>query len=138
MALIKCKECGNEISDKATHCVRCGCPIQIDESITKRKVVISQKKMGFFGSRVNIFVYIDNQMIGKTSSGNSISIELPIGKHFISLEMPVNQANGNASNVSKDGKEFLIKEETNEVNINISIKLGLIEGTCNVDEIIYK
>lgn len=24
MALIKCKECGNEISDKATSCPRCG------------------------------------------------------------------------------------------------------------------
>lgn len=28
MALIKCSECGNEISDRATHCVYCGCPIE--------------------------------------------------------------------------------------------------------------
>ena len=27
MALIKCSECGKEISDKATNCVHCGCPI---------------------------------------------------------------------------------------------------------------
>ena len=27
MALIKCPECGNMISDKAAHCPRCGCPV---------------------------------------------------------------------------------------------------------------
>lgn len=28
MALIKCNECGKEISDKATKCIYCGCPIE--------------------------------------------------------------------------------------------------------------
>ncbi|MBO5628258.1 MAG: zinc ribbon domain-containing protein, partial [Aeriscardovia sp.] len=28
MALIKCKECGHEVSDKASACPNCGCPIQ--------------------------------------------------------------------------------------------------------------
>ena len=27
MALIKCTECGNEVSDKASHCPKCGNPI---------------------------------------------------------------------------------------------------------------
>lgn len=27
MALVKCKECGKEISDQATSCPNCGCPI---------------------------------------------------------------------------------------------------------------
>lgn len=28
MALIKCPECGNEVSDKAASCPKCGYPIQ--------------------------------------------------------------------------------------------------------------
>ena len=28
MAMVKCPECGNEISDKAAACVHCGCPIE--------------------------------------------------------------------------------------------------------------
>ncbi len=28
MALIKCSECGKEISDKAPHCIHCGCPME--------------------------------------------------------------------------------------------------------------
>lgn len=27
MALVRCPECNSEISDKASHCVKCGCPI---------------------------------------------------------------------------------------------------------------
>ena len=30
MALIKCKECGHEVSDKALECPNCGCPIEKD------------------------------------------------------------------------------------------------------------
>ena len=36
MALIKCKECGKEISDKATNCIHCGCPVN---SITKETII---------------------------------------------------------------------------------------------------
>lgn len=32
MALIKCPECGKEISDKASSCPNCGCPIEIQRS----------------------------------------------------------------------------------------------------------
>lgn len=32
MALIKCPECGNEVSDKAVSCPRCGCPIAAQET----------------------------------------------------------------------------------------------------------
>ena len=33
MALIKCNECNNEVSDKATSCPKCGAPIASNESI---------------------------------------------------------------------------------------------------------
>ena len=29
MSLIKCPECGKEISDKATSCPNCGCPVSV-------------------------------------------------------------------------------------------------------------
>lgn len=32
MALIKCKECGHEISDKAIRCPKCGCPTDVGAS----------------------------------------------------------------------------------------------------------
>ncbi len=37
MALMKCQECGKEISDKAEACPHCGCPVE--------KMLRKQKKM---------------------------------------------------------------------------------------------
>lgn len=33
MALIKCQECGKEISNKANACPNCGCPIEKEKII---------------------------------------------------------------------------------------------------------
>lgn len=44
MALIKCSECGKEISDKADVCMNCGNPIQ--KAIKQEKI----KKRKFFES----------------------------------------------------------------------------------------
>ena len=52
MALIKCSECGKEISDKASACMNCGCPINSNkdkETIAKnqstgRKEIIKSKR----------------------------------------------------------------------------------------------
>ena len=41
MALIKCSECGCEVSDKATACPNCGCPIE--KTITTKKDEKSKK-----------------------------------------------------------------------------------------------
>ena len=34
MALIKCSECGREISDKAAACIHCGCPVSESKTTT--------------------------------------------------------------------------------------------------------
>lgn len=55
MALIKCKECGKEISDKAKTCINCGCPLS--ETITSGEVRIKMPNniavgwVGLFSSR---------------------------------------------------------------------------------------
>jgi uncharacterized membrane protein YvbJ len=48
MAMIKCPECGNDVSDKAVSCPKCGCPInnekEIKEEEKERKKEEKQKK----------------------------------------------------------------------------------------------
>ena len=39
MALIKCSECGREISDKASSCPHCGCPVAGTEELVDKAVV---------------------------------------------------------------------------------------------------
>ena len=42
MALIKCRECGNLISDKASRCPKCGCPVDIGDETRYRANVNRQ------------------------------------------------------------------------------------------------
>lgn len=38
MALIKCEECGKEISDRAARCPQCGCPVEIEKNPKKEPI----------------------------------------------------------------------------------------------------
>ena len=38
MALIKCSECGADISEKASECPKCGCPLDITKQIGRAHV----------------------------------------------------------------------------------------------------
>ncbi len=48
MALIKCPECGNEVSDKAAMCPKCGYKISIVQENEKQPTVSKQSKKGRF------------------------------------------------------------------------------------------
>ena len=52
MALIKCSECGREISDKAAACVGCGAPVQATPSKVNEPVSVKLNSDGsFLGTR---------------------------------------------------------------------------------------
>lgn len=53
MAMIKCPECGNQISDKAKVCIHCGCPIEelAPSGIVKIKVSVLKSPTGFNGNQ---------------------------------------------------------------------------------------
>lgn len=131
MALIKCRECGKEISDKATNCMNCGCPIEKD----KKKVRII--KSGGLALRCSVF--IDNQPVGQIGVGGNkiIEIEVPIGTHYISTITQVkNQSTFVATNgvntiatpittstsQEQDGKQFEINENDELIEIEILTK----------------
>lgn len=51
MALINCYECGREISDRATYCPHCGCPIEethTEEKQTFATLKIQRESKGLF------------------------------------------------------------------------------------------
>lgn len=52
MALLKCSDCGTNISEKAKACPKCGCPL----SITKQLIVEEEKRK--IRKKVEIFSYI--------------------------------------------------------------------------------
>lgn len=57
MALIKCCECGSEISDKALVCMNCGKPIKCNNNntIEKKDSIEKYDIISFYNNIYNIF-----------------------------------------------------------------------------------
>ena len=68
MALIKCKECGHEISDKASVCPNCGAPLVIDETIEEEVLSeVPQKEKWwkkYFTRKILLLICILIAMVG--------------------------------------------------------------------------
>ena len=83
MALIKCKECHKEISDKAKTCVNCGCPIE--DMITSGEVRIKlphdivEGWVGLFSSRAASIFDSNGKTLwsGKHGENAKFTIEEP-------------------------------------------------------------
>lgn len=53
MALIKCPDCGKEVSDKSNACIHCGCPIVLKFAVTKNLEKEYLKKNGVDESSID-------------------------------------------------------------------------------------
>lgn len=58
MALIKCPECGKEISDKASNCPNCGCPIETDSTIKESNSIVKESSINKQSFNIKKFVPI--------------------------------------------------------------------------------
>ncbi|MDE7323058.1 MAG: zinc ribbon domain-containing protein [Lachnospiraceae bacterium] len=70
MAIIKCNECGKEISDKATSCPNCGCPITPATQKTKKKGSCLAIILIVFGLLIFIGVIVPSSNDKNTNSEN--------------------------------------------------------------------
>lgn len=85
MALIKCPECGKEISDKAVACINCGCPvsamnIQSAEPAKTTETARPAAKTVDFGATFGQF--FGNQTAVKAAPVKTVPTELPEMKMF--------------------------------------------------------
>ena len=75
MALIKCPECGREVSDRADSCIQCGFPFRQKQG----KLMIKAQKYPEFGPSPTrkIGIYSKNgTLIGVLYSGSGISVDI--------------------------------------------------------------
>jgi len=86
MALIKCRECGHEVSNKASNCQNCGIAL-----ISKTKVLFSLILIGLFFIIILTFLFDDDTSALKEEKKISISQEEIIKqserKRFIEEEL---------------------------------------------------
>ena len=114
MALIKCPECGKEISDKAATCPNCGTPIA-----GKKVKVYFHRKKAFGGSANTGTVIVDGVTVGSASNGAEFDVMLSIGSHNIVIESNTNGllAAGRSSSTTLD-----IPSDAKSVDVEIKLK----------------
>ena len=114
MALIKCPECGREISDKAASCPNCGTPIG-----NKKIPVHFERKKSFIGSANTGSVVIDGVTVGSAASGASFDVMLTAGIHNVVIESKTQGllAAGRSYSTTID-----IPSDAKKVNVQIVLK----------------
>ncbi len=74
MAMIKCPECGNMISDKAPTCIHCGSPLLINKSI---KIKIPRFNTGIMNQKAsNAELECNGKILWKGFSGQVVQFEI--------------------------------------------------------------
>ena len=70
MAMIKCPECGNQVSDKAKSCIHCGCPLEEIATFgtVKIKVSVLKSPSGFNGNQ-KVSILANDKLLWQGKSG---------------------------------------------------------------------
>ena len=70
MAMIKCPECGSQVSDKAKTCIHCGCPVEefVPNGVVRVKVSALYAPTGFNGNQ-KVSIFAGGETLWQGSSG---------------------------------------------------------------------
>ncbi len=120
MALISCPECGKKISDRAPHCIHCGCPIStssehdnIDKAVnTHKEIFTSQKHTAYINGASNKKSFL---IIG--------SLFLATALIIVFVVMRATNSNGTANKASDSPKTYSSSSSTRKSVSNSNYSL---------------
>lgn len=108
---MKCEKCGNNITEGEKFCAGCGAKTEYAD-LTYGSLIITRKK-SIYGCAIPFKIFIDGNLKGRISNGETINLEIPYGTHKISF----NKAN------SKQNRIITISDD--KKNIKITVKVNM-------------
>ena len=140
MALIKCPECGKEISDKATACPNCGMPLRREDRGTYDIIITREKQKFLVNPKIKVTVDTTNKYI--LEKNGSITIPLTTGSHTILFSSGIRKTQTNIDvtenmNINVqfnratgeiDVSGYKTASQTNTPNISIGSGGGIFKG----------
>ena len=128
MALIKCEECGKEISDKAKCCIHCGCPILTTNSINNTKdwqeVVVQQSAKEVYDKSSNrLYIEFDAAVSNKSKESTPNIVYVQELDKNVELLVPNNIKKNEKiwKKIDGDGKSNIIVFTVKSVSVNSNL-----------------
>jgi len=87
MALIKCPECGQMISDQSSACIHCGYPLQKIQQVESKKMIKVHvfRKGKFVGCAITNIVSVDGVQMGSVNNGGTCEFNITPGLHNFTI-----------------------------------------------------
>lgn len=134
MALIKCPECGKEISDKAPACIHCGYPLSLLNSENTKSITTkmqsntgekANQKEYFFkiincnGSNAKMIITLKNKFHYSFEDAKAAILNLPL---VISIKENITEIKKLAQEFTDAGIEYEVFEGENQLKFNLVVK----------------
>ena len=156
MALIKCPECGKEISDKAPACIYCGYPLSLlnngkaksptveKQNNTEVNAKENQKEYSFKiincnGSNAKMIIMLKNKFQYSLEDAKAAILSLPL---VISVKENITEIKRLAQEFTDAGIEYEVFEGENKLELNLVMKDKIAKPSCvsnaNTSESVFK
>ena len=131
MALIKCAECGREISDKAAACVHCGCPISVSVQAAQPQPETDRPAAGevdinalfgdlFGAAKENIpTVSLQVTLVGPQTAATAHTVFVPEFNRTVRVNIPNSVAQGQTVSISA-GTNAAMNGVNSPLNVRIT------------------
>ena len=129
MALIKCSECGKEISNKASVCPHCGMPLRSEDRGTYD--INKKKKKQWFLINPDATITVDNSDKYKLKNDSSIKISLTTGEHTILFSLGPRKTEAKINVTENANIEMSMNRVSGEIMVS-GYKLDLKTNTPTV------
>ncbi len=140
MSLIKCPECGKEISDKAATCPNCGMPLRREDRGTYDVIITREKQWFLVNPKIKVTVdgieeyFLENNsriVIPLTTGAHTLLFSASIRKtqtdinvtENMGINVKLNRATGEI-----DVSGYKAKSQTNTPNVSIGVGGGFFTG----------
>lgn len=116
MSLIKCSECGKEISDKAVACPNCGMPLRQEDRGTYDVIITREKQRYLINPKMKVTVDSDKEYILENDS--SITIPLTTGSHIIVFSSSIRKTQTNIDVTDNMSINVKFNRTTGEIDVS--------------------
>ena len=119
-----CPNCKNNLPDDVNFCTSCG--TKVNNNYQGYVIKVTRIK-SMVGVAISFKVFIDDVEIGVLKNNSTVMSNVSKGIHKVSIK-----------SLEKTYDQEVTLDEKKEVEIYVSVKMGIIAGRPNIKEIIYR